>query len=97
MSIPSNGPSSWLIQIHEQNSIDYRTASTESKLLHVESENRRVRSDEFNSEALGKLLNGTHESLKTIVGTPEVDALITSLQSEEGVLGARMMGGGLVV
>ena len=48
-----------------------------------------------NSEALGKLLNETHESLKTIgVSTPEVDALVTSLQSEEGVLGARMMGGG---
>ena len=48
-----------------------------------------------NSEALGKLLNETHESLKTIgVSTPEIDALVTSLQSKEGVLGARMMGGG---
>ena len=79
------------------NSKDYRTTSTEeTKRSHVESENRRVEEAmNSNSEVLGKLLNETHESLKTIgVSTPEVDALVTSLQSEEGVLGARMMGGG---
>ena len=62
----------------------------------MESENRRVEEAiHSNSKALGKLLNETHESLKTIgVSTPEVDALVASLQSTEGVLGARMMGGG---
>jgi galactokinase len=44
---------------------------------------------------LGKLLNETHGSLKTIgVSTHEVDALVASLQAKDGVLGARMMGGG---
>lgn len=79
------------------NSKDYRTTSTEeTKHLHVESENRRVK-QAMNSdrETLGQLLNETHESLKKIgVSTPEVDALVASLQSTKGVLGARMMGGG---
>ena len=62
----------------------------------MESENRRVEEAmNSNSGTLGKLLNETHESLKRIgVSTPKVDALVASLQSEEGVLGARMMGGG---
>ena len=79
------------------NSKDYRTTSKdETKRRHVESENRRVEKAIIaNSEGLGKLLNETHESLKSIgVSTPEIDALVTSLQSKEGVLGARMMGGG---
>ena len=99
MSIPSE----WTFKlvdsgIHRSlNSTDYRTTSTEeTKRLHVESENQRVEEAmNSNSEALGKLLNETHESLKMIgVSTPEVDSFVTSLQSEEGVLGARMMGGG---
>ena len=99
MSIPSE----WRFKLVDSgihrtlNSRDYRTTSTEEmKRLHVESENRRVEEAmNSNSEALGKLLNETHESLKTIgVSTPEIDAIVTSLQSKEGVLGARMMGGG---
>ena len=96
-------PSDWTFKLVDSgihrtlNSKDYRTTSTEeTKRSHVESENRRVEEAMFSdSEALGKLLNETHESLKTIgVSTPEVDALVASLQSTEGVLGARMMGGG---
>ncbi len=99
MSIPSD----WNFRLVDSgihrtlNSKDYRTTSTEeTKRLHVESENRRVEEAiNSDSEALGKLLNETHESLKTIgVSTPQVDALVASLQSTEGVLGARMMGGG---
>ena len=99
MSIPSE----WRFKLVDSgihrtlNSRDYRTTSTEEmKRLHLESENRRVEEAmNSNSEALGKLLNETHESLKTIgVSTPEIDAIVTSLQSKEGVLGARMMGGG---
>ena len=99
MSIPSD----WTFKLVDSgihrtlNSKDYRTTSTgETKRRHVESENRRVEEAvNSNSEALGKLLNETHESLKTIgVSTPEIDAIVTSLQSKEGVLGARMMGGG---
>ena len=96
-------PSDWTFKLVDSgihrtlNSKDYRTTSTEeTKRSHVESENRRVEEAmNSDSEALGKLLNETHESLKTIgVSTPEVDALIVSLQSTKGVLGARMMGGG---
>ena len=96
-------PSDWTFKLVDSgnhrtlNSKDYRTTSKdETKRRHVESENRRVEKAIIaNSEGLGKLLNETHESLKSIgVSTPEIDALVTSLQSKEGVLGARMMGGG---
>ena len=96
-------PSDWTFKLVDSgihrtlNSKDYRTTSTEeTKRSHVESENRRVEEAmNSDSEALGKLLNETHESLKTIgVSTPEVDALVAFLQSTEGVFGARMMGGG---
>ena len=96
-------PSDWNFKLVDSgiyrtlNSKDYRTTSTEeTKRLHVESENRRVEEAmNSNSGTLGKLLNETHESLKRIgVSTHNVDALVASLQSEEGVLGARMMGGG---
>ena len=79
------------------NSGDYQnTSNEETKRHHVEAENRRVEEAlDSNSEALGKLLNATHESLKTIgVSTTKVDALVESLQSIDGVHGARMMGGG---
>ncbi|CAI8379726.1 MAG: Galactokinase [Candidatus Poseidoniaceae archaeon] len=96
-------PSDWIFKLVDSgihrtlNSKDYRTTSTnETKRLHVESENQRVKEAmNSDSETLGKLLNETHESLETIgVSTPEVDALVASLQSTKGVLGARMMGGG---
>ena len=65
----------------------------------MESENHRVKvAMNSNCEALGKLLNQTHDSLKTIgVSTPDVDALVKSLQSSDGVHGARMMVADLVV
>ena len=96
-------PSDWTFKLADSgihrtlNSKDYRTTSTEeTKRSHVKSENRRVEEAmNSDSEALGKLINETHESLKSIgVSTPEVDVLVESLQSTEGVLGARMMGGG---
>tara|TARA_B100000579_G_scaffold429346_1_gene440943 strand:- start:1263 stop:2081 length:819 start_codon:yes stop_codon:yes gene_type:complete len=44
---------------------------------------------------LGKLLNQSHQYLTMIgVSTPEVDSLVKKLQHTDGVLGARMMGGG---
>lgn len=96
-------PSDWTFKLVDSgihrtlNSKEYRTTlNEETKKLHVKSENQRVEQAlHTNNETLGKLLNETHESLKTIgVSTPEVDALVTSLQSTEGVFGARMMGGG---
>ena len=62
----------------------------------VQQENERVKKALTASpKELGKLLNRTHEYLTMIgVSTPEVDTLVEQLQNTEGVLGARMMGGG---
>ena len=51
----------------------------------------------INSDAanLGRLLNDSHESLRKLgVSLPEIDALVKEIQTTDGVLGARMMGGG---
>ena len=41
------------------------------------------------------MINQTHDSLISIgVSTPEIDVLVQTLQKTNGVLGARMMGGG---
>ena len=75
----------------------YRNSSNEhSKTQHVESENTRVlKAMKATNKELGNLLNETHTSLREIgVSTPEVDALVASLQTTDGVHGARMMGGG---
>ena len=63
---------------------------------HVVSENSRVlQSISSSPEELGKLLNETHSSLISIgVSLPEIDKQIESLRKIDGVLGARMMGGG---
>ena len=63
---------------------------------HVVSENSRVlQSISSSPEELGKLLNETHSSLISIgVSLPEIDKQIASLRMIDGVLGARMMGGG---
>ena len=63
---------------------------------HVINENSRV-IDAIGSspEELGKLLNKSHTSLINLgVSLPEIDQKIESLKMIEGVLGARMMGGG---
>ena len=40
------------------------------------------------------MLNQSHESLRKLgVSLPEIDELVHELQSTEGVLGARLMGG----
>ncbi len=96
-------PTSWKFKIIDSkihrslNSHDYRqTTSEETKLLHVKNENERVHcAVNSTKEKLGKLLNATHESLIMIgVSTAEIDSLVQSLQNMDGVLGARMMGGG---
>ena len=63
---------------------------------HVKDENARV-SSAISSSAigLGELLNQSHASLISLgVSLPEMDHLVESIQQEDGVLGARMMGGG---
>ena len=63
---------------------------------HVQEESTRVENAlDSSAEELGVLLNQSHDSLREIgVSLPEVDDLVDSLQSTDGVLGARMMGGG---
>ena len=96
-------PNTWKFKLVDSgiqrslNSEDYRQTTSEmKKKLHESEENARVH-QALNStnEQLGELLNQTHESLRMIgVSTPEVDSIVKSLQSKQGVLGARMMGGG---
>ena len=64
--------------------------------IHIEEENTRVRKAITASpQTLGVLLNQSHASLQKLgVSLPEVDAQVDALQATEGVLGARMMGGG---
>tara|TARA_Y100000766_G_scaffold245633_1_gene225636 strand:- start:2311 stop:3144 length:834 start_codon:yes stop_codon:yes gene_type:complete len=96
-------PSEWRFKLIDSgihrtlNSKDYRqTASEETKQLHVASENKRVKQSlSVPTVEFGKLLNETHASLSRIgVSTPEIDAQVEIVQATEGVLGARMMGGG---
>jgi galactokinase len=68
---------------------------------HVVTENVRVKAfvaalTAGNLERLGALLQAGHASLRDdfAVSTPEVDALVEITESESGVLGARMTGGG---
>ena len=94
-------PDSWIFKlvdsgIHRRLSeVDYQT-NKEFQQLHVDGENKRV-IEALNSNAanLGKLLNESHESLRKLgVSLPAIDALVNELQTTDGVLGARMMGGG---
>ncbi len=63
---------------------------------HVVAENTRVlKAVNADATTLGKLLNESHASLTTLgVSLPEIDELVYSIQTTQGVLGARMMGGG---
>lgn len=75
--------------------------STARRALHVVDENARVlrardalRAAAFQS--FGELMNASHVSLRDLfeVSAPELDLLVAEAQSVEGVLGARMTGGG---
>ena len=94
-------PESWLFKlvdsgIHRKLSqVDYQT-NKKYQSLHVDEENKRV-IKALNSTAieLGELLNESHASLTKLgVSLPAIDNLVTKLQATDGVLGARMMGGG---
>lgn len=96
-------PESWIFRIVDSGihrtlrSVEYRQEGAEtSGKLHVQNENDRVKKAvNSTKEELGLLLNESHDSLVSIgVSTPEVDARVQFLQNQEGVLGARMMGGG---
>jgi len=68
---------------------------------HVVTENERVHAavaalEGARLEELGALLDASHRSLRDDyeVSTPEVDALVEALRFRDGVLGARLTGGG---
>ena len=94
-------PESWIFKlvdsgIHRRLSeVDYQIDTAYLK-SHVKKENERVNNAVIaNADELGKLLNQSHESLRKLgVSLPEIDEIVYKLQSTDGVLGARMMGGG---
>tara|TARA_B110000444_G_scaffold48487_1_gene44328 strand:- start:2058 stop:2891 length:834 start_codon:yes stop_codon:yes gene_type:complete len=66
------------------------------QVAHVETENQRVKSAlGASAQELGLLLNQSHASLQTLgVSLTGMDEQVAVLQQTDGVLGARMMGGG---
>jgi len=94
-------PTNWMFKLVDSN-IDRKlsemnyNSNNDYLEQHVTSENKRVKQAiGAKPETLGKLINQSHNSLKQLgVSTPEVDALVENLQQTDGVLGARMMGGG---
>lgn len=94
-------PNEWIFKlvdskVHRKLSdTNYNQISDYSK-KHVTEENSRVRRALSSSKhQLGRLLNDSHQSLQKLgVSNVEVDNLVERLQHTEGVLGARMMGGG---
>jgi galactokinase len=94
-------PTNWIFKlvdskIHRNLSEMNYSSNNDFLKQHVVTENQRViQAIGAKPETLGKLLNQSHNSLKLLgVSTPEVDALVENLQQTDGVLGARMMGGG---
>ena len=75
--------------------IDYQS-NAEYRFEHLAKENQRViEALDSDAKELGLLLNQSHQSLVNLgVSLPEIDNLVSNLQSMPGVHGARMMGGG---
>jgi len=94
-------PTNWIFKLVDSNihrnlsEMNYNS-NNDFRKQHVVTENQRVKQAiGAKPETLGKLLNQSHNSLKQLgVSTPEVDRLVENLQQTDGVLGARMMGGG---
>ena len=94
-------PKNWMFKLVDSNidrKLSEKNYNSNNHYLkqHVDTENRRVKQAiGAKPETLGKLLNQSHNSLKQLgVSIPEVDRLVENLQQTNGVLGARMMGGG---
>jgi galactokinase len=76
-------------------------APLDRRARHVVTENERVVEmrtalERDNMPAAGALMNASHRSMRTDfeVSTPEVDLLVTLAQNSDGVVGARLTGGG---
>ena len=94
-------PLSWQFKLYDSqihrtlSSTEYGIEST-YQMKHVAEENQRViQSLKANSKELGDLINQSHKSLQQLgVSLPAIDEKVRELQRIDGVLGARMMGGG---
>jgi len=94
-------PASWIFKLVDSgisrtlSSTEYGTRNTYSK-KHVADEVQRVLDSRgAPAEYLGQLLNQSHSSLISLgVSLAEIDRMVDDLQRTDGVLGARMMGGG---
>ena len=101
-SVESVGiPDDWVFKlvdsgIHRDLSSTTYSEQSGHQEIHIKEENERVRKAITASpQELGELLNQSHASLHLLgVSLPEMDTQVKLLQSTEGVLGARMMGGG---
>ena len=94
-------PENWIFKlvdsgIHRDLSSTSYSEGNQYQEIHVAEENERVRKAIAASpRELGQLLNQSHASLRSLgVSIQEMDVQVEALQSTEGVLGARMMGGG---
>ena len=94
-------PDDWVFKlvdsgIHRDLSSTTYSEQSGHQEIHNKEENERVRKAITASpQELGELLNQSHASLHLLgVSLPEMDTQVKLLQSTEGVLGARMMGGG---
>jgi len=94
-------PDDWIFKlvdsgIHRDLSSTSYNEGYQCQEIHVAEENERVRKAiSASPKELGGLLNQSHAALRSLgVSLPEMDIQVEALQSTEGVLGARMMGGG---
>ena len=94
-------PENWIFKlvdsgIHRDLASTSYSEGNQYQEIHVAEENERVRKAIAASpQELGELLNLSHDSLRSLgVSLPGMDTQVNALQSTEGVLGARMMGGG---
>ena len=94
-------PETWIFKLVDSKihrilaNTDYNKDS-EYIYKHVPKENERVKyALSASARKLGELMNQSHDSLSKLgVSLTEIDEQVKSLQETNGVLGARMMGGG---
>jgi galactokinase len=88
-----------LCDVTDPESIESLPAILDGRARHVVTENNRVlrACKGVSPEEFGQLMNASHASLRNDyeVSIPELDQLVSFLQSQPGVYGARLTGAGL--
>ena len=98
-------PSDWIFKLvdtgirRELRETKYNNSevSNEARTMHALQESDRVREAlHCDVNRLGELLNQSHASIRDNIraSTPAIDSLVKEVQDKNGVLGARLMGGG---